>query len=93
MIGGGIGNYLGIMIACPIKRYGNISSIIVRINNLKTSKKKNVFNQLNKEVSSEEGEILFSVTQASYFVSRMKHETTASLWHQLTYDIKVLIKC
>jgi len=67
MIGGGIGNYLGIMIACPIKRYGNISSIIVRINNLKTSKKKNVFNQLNKEVSSEEGEILFSVTQASYF--------------------------
>jgi len=33
----------------------------------KNFKKKNVFNQLNKEVSSEEGEILFSVTQASYF--------------------------
>jgi len=48
MIGGGIGNYLGIMIACPIKRYGNISSIIVRINNLKTSKRKTFLTNLTK---------------------------------------------
>jgi len=33
MIGGGIGNYPGIMIARPIKRYENISSIVDQINN------------------------------------------------------------
>ena len=33
MIVGGIGNYPGIMIARPIKRYENISSIVDQINN------------------------------------------------------------
>lgn len=58
------------------------------MNNFKTYKKKNVFKLLNKDISSEEVESLYSVTQVSYFaILREAQNNSCPMastywWHQ-----------